>query len=347
MKDRLVLLAWLAAVCATAGFTGAEAGAQSLPAGVSSLDYRRAWPAVVPVRSPDPVLGEDRFLEYWVYDKVFAERFQNFNPAGADPDLAPGVHAIAFRTYKEKVFTYAPDLFRCEYEIYFDSGVQIPPGDPRESSPQYPRGVSPAFQRLRPARQEDAQFLSRASPEKRRAKSMPLILADGANDGRYASFGLSYAPSIVPGISMAVLGRGDFRCRVLAPKRPGSRYWLSLFGELPFNEKGGPGPFNYSKEFMNWLWKGTFDPGPPERALRNGLVLVPEAFYQAVLPKVTLIKAVNQCLIWRSGYERGTIKDIEGSKNAAFTACDAIEKKGEIHEITVRGILKGWQHPAF
>jgi hypothetical protein len=331
---------------ASAAWLSGALHAQSLPEGVSSLDYRRAWPTRAAVLEPDPVLGKERFWEGWVYSKAFAERFHGFDPAHAEPDMNPDVHAIVFRTYKEKVFDYRPEMFRCEYEIYFDARVHIPLGDLDAPNIPYPPGVSFGFERLRAVREEDAKSLAKAHAESKASRSEPLILADGKLDGRHARFGLTYFPVVVPGISAVKLGRGGSQCEVLAPKRPGSRYWIWLFGELSFDRRSGQ-PHRYGAEFSKWLMDGTFDPGPLGQALGKGFVRMPEAFYARLLPKVTLIKALNQCISYRAGYEQGFIKDVDGSRAKAFAACAEVEGKGEIHEIGLRGVVKGWHKVGF
>jgi hypothetical protein len=261
--------------------------------------------------------------------------------------MAPGVYAIVFRTFKEKIFDLRPEMFRCEYEIYFDSRVRIPLAEHEAPNVPYPRGVSFGFKRLNPVREEDAKHLARARAETRMRKSAPLIFADGPLDGRLARFGLTYFPDLVPGISVATLGRGRSECEVLAPKRPGSRYWISIVGELFRNPSGSQNLYFYSNEFNKWLSTGTFDPGPVEHALGKGLVLFPESLYEILLPKVTLIKAVSQCISYRSGYEQGHLKDVDGSKAKVFAACTEIETKGEIYEIGLDGVVKGWRKIRF
>lgn len=307
-----------------------------------------AWPSDVAVLKPDPVMGEAKFWEHWVYDKSFAERFRNLDAAKASSEMAPGVRAIIFRTYKEHIFDRNPDMFRCEYEVYFDSRVRIPLGDRDAPNAPRPSGVSLAYQRLEPLREEDRNAIARAARARKEPKSPPLILADGNIENRFATFSLGpYFPELLPGLSMATLGRGDFRCTVLAPKRSGARYWLSLFGELSRNAKGSPQPHRYTDEFRKWLYYGTFDPGSVEGALDKGYVLLPESFYETVLPKVTLIKSMNQCIAERSAYARGSSKDISGAKDRILAACEAVEQKGEIYHIGLDGLLRGWHGIGF
>jgi len=308
--------------------------------------YKRAWPSQVPVLKPDPVLGETKVWETWVYDKGFAGRFEGFDPQNANPELSPGVHAIVFRTYKRKIFDQVPDMFVCEYSIYFDSRVRIPLSE-RDDRHTYPPGISHSFRQLRPARVEDAKALAEAKPIGKAAKSKPLIFADGKLDGRYANFALDYFPDLVPGMSMAALRGGDFTCKVIGPKRPESHHWIWLFGELPFNKEGGPFVHAYSDKFMQWTMNGTFDPGPLEQTLANGHVRVPEAFYEAVLPKVTLIKAVNECITYRNGYEVGRVRDIGGSRARHMKACEDVEREGTIYEYSLDGLVKGWHGVSF
>lgn len=330
-----------------------SAGAQAQPATSavprSTPRYVTAWPKQVPVLAPDPVLGYAKLWEYWVYDKSFAERFKGFDPTKADPELNPGVHAMVFRAYKEKGLNPVPEMFACEYEIYFDSRVQIPLSE-RDASYTYPPGVSHSFRRLQPLREEDARFLSEARAAGKAPKSWALIFADGKLDGRYAKLAMAYFPDLVPGLSMVTLGKGQFDCKVMGPKHPDSRHWIWLFGELSYNKEGSPWVHRYSERFTKWMgWRdgGTFDPGPLAHTLANGHVRVPEAFYEAVLPKVTLIKAVNQCLMYRNGYEVGRVKDIDGSKARHMKACEEVEREGTIYEYSLNGLVKGWHQVGF
>jgi hypothetical protein len=311
-----------------------------------SGDYRTAWPIQVPVLQPDPVLGDERVWESWIYGSTFAQRFQGFDPAKADLQMQPGVHAIVFRTYKRRVLDDAPETFACEYEIYFKSQVTVPLGDVAAVAPVYPEGVTAAYRRLRPFKQEDEAHLLAARHDKRRSRSMPLIVADGKLDGRYARFAMTTYPNVVPGISVARLA-GILACDAAAPKRPGSTYWIWIFGELSFNPHTGSNPYWYSDAFRRWLSEGTFNAGPLDKALAQGYVRLPEVLFESVLPKVTLIKAVNQCIGLRSGYSRGTVKDVDGSKREDMAACAAVEERGEIYQITTRGPIRGWRGLGF
>lgn len=316
----------------------------------ASAEAREPWPDHADVLSPDPVTGKEKFWEYWVYDRTFAERFKNFDPANSSADLTPGVHAIAFRTFKMKTFDFLPEHFQCEYEIYFDDRLRVPTGDVAASPLRYPNGATPGFQRLQPTREEDASWLSQAVPDKWRAKSNPLIVGDGQLDGRYGTFFLSvYFPKLVSAMSVAIVGRGGTSCAVLAPKRPDSRYWILLLGELPFDLGGKPHPYNYSDQFKKWLWSGTFNAGRDDHALAKGFVRVPEALYRAVLPRVALIKSVNECVTWRARYVRAPRKDpLERFKTAIFAACDDVETKGEIYDLSMTGrVVHGRQDPRF
>lgn len=334
---------WGASIALATAFV---ASAPAQPVNPHPADYRRAWPSNVPVLRPDPVTGEAAKWEHWVYGRAFAERFEGFDPKGANPEMTPGVQAIAFRAYRAKIYEGIPELFRCEYDVYFDSRVQPPLGKLDASPWAYPPDVAPSYQQLRAKRARDAAALSQAAAHRKRVQSLPLMLPDGRLDGRAASFGAIYFPEVVPGVSMLTLGSA-YSCEAIAPKRRETAFWFWLFGELTFNPRGGPGPHNRSAEFMNWIHEGRFDAPPAAEALKQGYARVPEALYEAVLPKVTLAKAINQCIALRAGYAHGTRKDVRGSKARTLAACDSIERKGEIFEITPEGAVRGWHKLGF
>jgi hypothetical protein len=317
---------------------------------VCSLVLRAAlaqepWPTKVPVLTPDPILGNEQVWEYWTYNEAFAKRFDGFHPDLADKNLSAGVYAIVFRTYKRR--TYADlDLYHCQYDIYFDETVRIPLSS-REVPFSNPPGVSSSFHGLRPARDEDAARLSRAGAEKYQPRNAPVILSDGKVEGRYAWFSAHYFAGLVEGISMVTL-RTDYECRSIAPTRPGSHLWISLFGEMAFNQgsEKDARPWRLSNQFQNWTHSGTFDPPPQEDATRKGFIRLPQKLQANVLQKVALIKSMNQCIIWRTGIERR--KESRETDADVLSACEGIQNRGEVRKFSWnRNIFIGRPHQGF
>src|SRR5215204_3720347 len=115
----------LAFAAASAVVLADERAVTPFDKGVSSFDYKRAWPIKASVLTPDPVVGDQEYWEHWVYSSAFANRFQGLNPANQPSDLGDGVYAFVFRTYKRQILQW-PALFQCDYDIYFDSKIAIP-----------------------------------------------------------------------------------------------------------------------------------------------------------------------------------------------------------------------------
>lgn len=303
------------------------------------------WPARVEVLAPDPVLGKQMVWQYWVYSEAFASRFSGFDGKRASKELPPGVFAIAFRTYKRRTFADL-DLYHCEYEVYFDQAIKLSVG-PREAIFSYGPSVSPSFYDLRPYRDKDGVAIASARMVPHVLRSAPVILQDGKVDSRYAWFpATNYFADLVDGLSMISLKTG-FECRALAPKRPGSYYWLSLFGEIPFEQGSASKAISWglSIQFQKWLHEDTFKPGPPEEAVKRGFIRLPEQLYVDVLPKIALIKSMNDCITARTGIQRrGKLRKGEAE---ILAACDRVEKRGEILDIYFGHVFVGRQEAGF
>ncbi len=288
-------------------------------------EYVTAWPKQVPVEKPDPVLGDKPFWETWAYSSEFAQRFRGFPIEAAEPELSPGIHALVFRIFKEVIFTGYPEQYRCEYEIYFDSSIEIPLSEsPRTPDPNYAKNIPPGYKRLDAIEEMDRKGLLSAKPAPFYVQRWAALLADGPLDGRFTTFGVIYVPHLTPRLAMARLSAG-FDCRASAPKRDNSRFWLSLFGKNPYSA-GKPGASVHGSYVPSF--KGTFDPGAhPEK---DGYFRVPEAFYQTVLPKVTLVKTLNSCISKGYIYTLPN-KGSPGYWAEIFSVCKNAEQLGLIY----------------
>ena len=337
-RNTLVLLAVLWSGVALAAEPSAPAGGgapqtkvpaaerQNLP---PTPEYVTAWPRKVEVAKPDPVLGDKPFHEIWAYNKAFAKRFKNLPPEGATEDFSPGAYALVFRVYKEVIFKGYPAQYRCEYDFYFDSSIRIPLSDkPMKVVYQHPPDVTVSHLRLEPVSESDRQAIHNAKAAPFLVQQWPAIFADGTLDGRFATFGVGYYPDLAPGLAMIRLST-MFSCRALAPKTEGTHYWFSLFGTHPYLE--GPSGKAISGSYMRGV-QGSFNPGPTP--IKEGYFRMPEAFYQAVLPKVTLAKALNTCIGLRHA---STLPNKATAERWAeiFAACEDTEKNGTIYDLVL------------
>ena len=294
-------------------------------------EYVTAWPKKVEVAKPDPVLGDKPFQEIWAYNKAFAKRFKNLPPEGATEDFSPGAYALVFRVYKKvlwKSFNYPPQ-YACEYDLYFDNSIRIPLSDKTKMIIPYPPGVTESHLRLEPVNESDRASLTNAKAASFRVQLPPAIFADGPLDGRFATFGITnYYPDLAPGMSMVRL-TAIFSCRALAPKAEGTHYWISLLGTHPYLE--GSGGRALSGSYMRGM-QGSFNPGPAP--VKEDYFRMPDAFYQAVLPKVTLAKALNTCIGLRHA---STLPNKATAERWAeiFAACEDTEKNGTIYDLVL------------
>lgn len=305
-------------------------------------DYVTAWPNQVSVEKPDPVLGDKPFSEIWAYSKEFAKRFKGFPADGAETDFSPGAQAFVFRVYKEVISPGYPEQYRCEYDFYFDSSIRIF----LSNKPtwvykyKYPRGVSESYLRLDPVSEADHDAMRIAKPAPFDAQQNAVLLADGPLDGRFATHGIAYYPDLAPGLAMVRLTT-LFNCTAMAPKPDISHFWLSLFGNRPYSE--GRLSKAYEGSFQRGM-KGSFDPGP--EPIKDGYFRVPDAFYRAVLPKVTLVKALNRCISSRHVLTLDG-KSLSDSGVRAMGACKEVEEHGIIYGIRYGEVVKGLQELGF
>lgn len=350
LRGGLVLLAFCLAAQVWAASDDVSAGSKQLPH-VSNYvapqlppipDYVKAWPKQVAVEKPDPVLGDKPFREIWAYSKDFARRFKNLPIEGANADLSVGAYALVFRVYKEVIFDGHQEQYRCEYDFYFDNSIRIPLSEKPTwvHKYTYPQGVTESYVRLDPVNESDRQVLHAAKPSPVDVQQLLAIFADGPLDGRFATFGVAYYPDLAPGLAM-VRFPAMVNCTALAPKSDTAHFWLSLFGKHPY--KGRPGGEARIGTYVRGL-QGYFSPGP--EPLKEGYFRVPEAFYRAVLPKVTLAKALNLCVNQRHAYTLPNMGSPE-TRAKVFAACKDMEENGSIYEVLGGRISEGLSERGF
>lgn len=300
-------------------------------------DYVTAWPKQVAVEKPDPVLGDKPFWELWVYSDAFARRFKGFPVEKADAELKDGIQAAAVRIYKENLWYHLnpgyPEQYACHLDVYFDSSIALPLSQNARRAPrEYPQGISPSYMRLMPLDEKDLQSIRGSKPATVNLKTQPLIFADRPLDGRYSSFGVrEYHPNLAPRLAVLVLA-SPIQCSVTAPKAETGVHWLSLFGNRPYDKD----------DRDSTLWMGlqggwgprvktiTFDPVPTPES--KGYFRVPEAFYRGVLPKVTLVKVLNDCINYHYAYTYRKEKAAADHWAEIFRTCKATEEQGLIYD---------------
>jgi len=350
-RNALVLLIALWSAVALAAELSAPAGGVAPQVKVSAADrqnlsprpeYVTAWPRKVEVAKPDPVLGDKPFQEVWAYNKEFAKRFKNLPPEGATEDFSPGAYALVFRVYKEIIFKGYPEQYRCEYDFYFDSSIRIPLSDKPTwvDKYTYPQGVTESYTRLEPVNGSDSKALCIAKPSPLDIQQRLAIFADGPLDGRFVTFGAAYYPDLAPGLAM-VRFPSMFNCVALAPKAEFTHYWLSLFGSHPYLE--GPGGKARSGSYMRGV-QDSFNPGPTP--VKEGYFRMPEAFFQAVLPKVTLAKALNICISKRHVSALPNKAPTEWW-TSVFSACQDMEQNGTIYNLLGGKVSEGLSELGF
>jgi hypothetical protein len=141
--------------------------------------------------------------------------------------------------------------------------------------------------------------------------------------------------------------RTDYECRAIAPSRPGSRLWISLFGELAFPQgsETEARSWGLSAQFRKWAHAGTFDPGLPAEAARKGFIRLPQKLHANVLQKVALIKSMNECVIFRTGIERR--EERRDTDADVLSACEGIQHRGEVRKFSWHHIFIGRPHEGF
>jgi len=305
--------------------------------------YVTAWPKQVPVLKPDPVLGDKPFWEYWVYSKDFAKRFKGFPTEGAEPQLPKSIHAFVFRVHKENLWKSVssdyPKQYKCEWDVYANSDIPFPFYESTASAPEYPKGVSPSYRRLEPFDVRDSASIQALTKVRRFAVERSVfIFADKPLDGRYASFGIrQFYRDFVPGLSVVVLA-ASVSCAAMAPIPDGGIHWLSLFGNRPYHDDAALQTTKALSSGFLQNMKSKFNPGQhPEK---DGYFRVPEAFYRAVLPKVTLVKAINACVNYRHAYTLPN-KGTPEKWAKLFGACKEIEELGVIYDLVHGSVFYG------
>jgi hypothetical protein len=308
--------------------------------GWAAPNYVTAWPRQVPVEKPDPVLGDRLFWESWVYGEEFAKRFKGFPIEKADAELKEGlVKAIALRIFKTNLWQGInpsfPEQYACEWDIYFDSHLQIPlQGGPKRIAPwPYPNGVSGSYKRLDAYAQSDRQAIEASKSASSNPKIAPLVFAVPL-DGRYKTYRVrEYHPRLTNGLALLVMQAGE-GCEITTPLQEHGSSWLSLLGDRP-----------YSKDLDGddqslWLgMEGSFRSGIrsvfASRSILNakGYFRVPETFSKGMLPKVALVKSLNICITQRHSYYRKTGIDSQRSVEKMFGICRDAEEQGVVRDI--------------
>lgn len=120
----------------------------------------------------------------------------------------------------------------------------------------------------------------------------------------------------------------------MAPKSESGIHWLSLFGDRPYKDDTDTTLLKgYEGSYRPGI-KSTFKPGPnPEK---NGYLRVPEAFYKGVLPKVTLVKVVNNCIVKRYLRTLPNDKTPADEWEQITQICREVEEQGLIYDFYER-----------
>lgn len=309
-------------------------------------EYVTAWPKQVPVEKPDPIMGDKPFWELWVYSETFAKRFKGFPIEKADKELSGGMQAMVFRIYKDKLWyplhPNYPEQYKCEREIYFNSSIDLPYLASRKEIVKYPSWASPGYSRLHPISDLDKAAIDASRPFFGQSKVL-AIFADGPLDGRFSTFGIrEYHPNLVPGLSAAILSTSVY-CNAMGPKLEGTHFWLSLFGNRPYKDE----------RLGRRAYEGSYDPSvvgnfnPGSDASREGYFRVPEAFYKAVLPKVTLVKILNRCIDKKYLHTLPDDKTPAKKWDEIVRTCKEVEEQGVIYDFYFDEIRPGLRELGF
>lgn len=298
--------------------------------------YYTAWPEVVPVLSPDPVLGDKKVWEHWVYTEAFAKRFKGFAPEGANSELRGGIQAMVFRVYRKAfwrgLFPDYPEQYACDLDVYFDSSIvlELDADKPIANLPSwYPEGIAESYKSIQPVSEEDRRAFSESQKAKLSLKSPPLIFA-APLDGRFTVKGTSgYHGSLAPGLAMIGMV-GGVTCRVLGPKEQGGGIWLSLLGKRPFKNTNDSSLLGGLYGGVIRGYREVFEPGSnPEKV---GYFRIPDAFHEVVLPKATLAKSLNDCITRKYGRLVASKDTSEWDKQKLLKTCEGIERQGLIYD---------------
>lgn len=301
--------------------------------------YVTAWPKQVTVEKPDPVLGDKLVWEHWIYSERFAKRFDGFSIEQADPELQNSpIQAIVLRFYKDNIWkeihpSYASQ-YMCNIDIYFNDSIKVPLSMSNKSKKIigwriYPDGVLTSYEKLNPKSEIDKNMMLKATSVNVNVETNPVIFADKPLDGRYATFGVrDYIPHFLNGISILSLQAG-IEGAVVGPKSSTGIFWISLFGKLPYkNENALNSPRALAGMYTDI--NTSFQPGIyPEN---NGYIRLPQSFQHVVLPKVTLIKSINQCITYVYGYEKRKKKIPIDIGNQLYSHCRDLKEDGLVYD---------------
>jgi hypothetical protein len=145
--------------------------------------YYTAWPEVVPVLSPDPLLGDKKIWEHWVYTDAFARRFKGFAPEQANPELRGGIQAMVFRVYRKpfwrRLVPDYPEQYTCDLDVYFDSSIVLElDADKPIVNPLhwYPEEIAESYKSIQPVSEEDRRAFSESQKANLSLRKLPLIL---------------------------------------------------------------------------------------------------------------------------------------------------------------------------
>lgn len=297
-------------------------------------DYVTAWPRQVTLEKPDPVLGDKVFSEHWVYGEAFARRFEGFPVENADPELKGKLKAMVLRIFMKNFWQRLnpsyPEQYACELDLYFDSTLSLPPTKssvPYKRWPDYPRGITASYRRLVPLSAEEKRGIGASQPVSSYLNQQPVIFAVPL-DGRFSALGVrEYLPDLLPGLSVITLMAG-YECTVAAPRLEGGSHWLSLLGERPWDQTVSISP-KAAHGVHNPRITAPFDPGSDPESM--GYFRVPEAINKEALPKATLIKVLNWCIVKKHYHTNPVGKPMPAeSWQPIADRCEAAENRGEI-----------------
>ena len=267
---------------------------------VAAPGYVTLWPKKVSVYHPEPLLGDKSFREYWVYSKYFASKFEGFDEKEADINLNKNIQAIVLRIYKKNLWSRVkpdyPKQYTCELDVYFDDSLTIPLLErKRKYEPSsYPDDISISVNRIKLKSRENI-VLKNLITNTHIASVSPKVFSFPV-DGRYASFGIRrYYKNVTTSLSMVVLAQGIPGCKITAPLKTNGSHWISLLGQLPFENRkphGGPPPIiqSYDSKYEKFKMKKSI------LNFKEGYFQFTNKFNRMTLPKLTLAKALNKCI---------------------------------------------------
>jgi hypothetical protein len=119
-------------------------------------------------------------------------------------------------------------------------------------------------------------------------------------------------------------------CQLLGPKEQGGGIWLSLFGKRPFKNTDDSSLLGGFQGAVIRGYREVFEPG--KNPAKDGYFRFPEAFYEAVLPKATLAKSLNDCTLNKYALLVKSMNTSEWDKQRLLKNCEGIEKQGLIYD---------------